>query len=246
MVSRLCADLGLPHEVLAAKVAPGNLQHNARAARYAALGEWAARRGLAALATGHQLDDQAETLVMRLNRGSGLAGLAGVRARGLAPGVGICLLRPLLGWRRAELAAITAAAGLEAAQDSSNADDRFDRARIRKALAEADWLDAEGLARSASLLGEAETYLAERLDAVWKERVRREGGAIRFSPGPSDFEAGEIARRILRALGGEPRRSEAAALVARLRRGENASLAGVLARVRGDEWIFILEPSRSS
>lgn len=246
MVARVCAGLDVPHQTLTVTVAAGNLQHRARAARYAALAEWAASRGLSALATGHQLDDQAETLVMRLNRGSGLAGLAGVRARGVAPGSELALLRPLLGWSRAELADIVAAAGLEAAQDASNADERFDRVRIRKALGQADWLDAEGLARSAALLAEAEGFVNEAIAELWQERVRQSPEGWRFTPGASDFAATEIARRIIVELGGEARRSEAAELVTRLRRGENASLGGTLVRVRGEEWVFEKEPPRSS
>ena len=244
MVSRLCRDLGVPHETLTVTVADGNLQHRARAARYAALAEWCERRGLAALATGHQLDDQAETLVMRLNRGSGLAGLAGVRVRATVPGGEIALLRPLLAWRRAELEALVEGAGMEPVRDPSNENEAFDRVRVRKALADADWLDPAALARSAALLGEAESYLAKRIEAAWNERVARDGDAIRFAPDPSDFEAAEIARRIILALGREAPRSEVAALVARLRRGENASLAGVLARVVGEEWRFEREPLR--
>lgn len=245
MVAGVCARLDVPHETLRVTLAPGNLQHRARAARYEALGEWCGRNAIAALATAHQLDDQAETLLMRLNRGSGLAGLAGVRARGTVPGRGLPLLRPLLSWRRAELAAVVARAGLDPARDPSNDDGSFERVRVRKALADAGWLDPEALARSAAHLGEAEGYLEARIEDVWKERVRSEDGAIRLVPGPSDFEACELARRIIESLGGVARRSEVAALVARLRRGENASLGGVLARERSGVWVFAAEPLRS-
>lgn len=245
MVARVCAELGVPHERLRAQVEPGNLQDRARAARYAALADWCERRGLAALATAHQLDDQAETLLMRLNRGSGLAGLAGVRARGTAPGRALPLLRPLLGWRRAELAAVVEAAKIAPARDPSNQDHRFDRVRIRAALVAIDGLDPSALAQSAANLGEAETYLGQKLDEVWAQRVSRDGDGIRFMPGPSDFEGGEIARRIIALLAKRPGRSEVAALVMRLRRGENASLGGVLARVQPDgRWCFASEPPR--
>src|SRR3569833_2120210 len=80
MVAELCAAYGIPHRILTVKVARGNLQDKARAARYAALGNWMAERGLSALATAHNADDQAETLLMRLNRGFGEDGHAGVRA----------------------------------------------------------------------------------------------------------------------------------------------------------------------
>ena len=137
-VAEICSALGVPHEILTVTVEPGNLQSAARSARYAALAGWMERRNLTALATAHHADDQAETLLMRLNRASGVAGLAGVRARGLVPGTELPLLRPLLGWRRTELGAIVAAAGVVPAQDPSNSNDRFDRVRLRKELAAAE------------------------------------------------------------------------------------------------------------
>ncbi|HTM19329.1 MAG TPA: tRNA lysidine(34) synthetase TilS, partial [Kofleriaceae bacterium] len=111
MVERVCGERGIPCVTLAVKTGAGNLQAAARAARYAALAEWAGREGLSAIATAHHADDQAETLLMRLNRASGLAGLAGVRARGVLPEGKLPLLRPLLRWRRAELAAVVTEAG---------------------------------------------------------------------------------------------------------------------------------------
>lgn len=244
MVARVCAELGVPHATLAVRLDPGNLQDRARAARYAALADWCARKALAALATGHQLDDQAETLVMRLNRGSGLAGLAGVRARGTVPETSLPLVRPLLGWRRAELAMMIDAAGLKPAQDPSNHDERFDRVRVRQALAGADWLAPEGLARSAALLAEAEGFLGEALAEMRTARARSDGGGRVLTPPLSDFGATELALGLITELGGTASRTEAAMLVARLRRGENASLGGVLARVEGGEWLFAPEPPR--
>ena len=102
VVAALCERLGVPPETLPVRLDPGNMQDRARTARYAALVQWCGENGLGALATAHQLDDQAETLVMRLNRGSGLAGLAGVRARGALDEAGLPVLRPLLGLRRKE------------------------------------------------------------------------------------------------------------------------------------------------
>lgn len=244
MVAGVCARLDVPHETLRVTLAPGNLQHRARAARYEALGEWCGRNAIAALATAHQLDDQAETLLMRLNRGSGLAGLAGVRARGTVPGTTIPLLRPLLGWRRAELATLVAGAGLEPARDPSNADPRYDRVRVRRALEQADWLDPKGLARSAALLAEAEGFVGEAVERARQQQVTRTAEGYRLIPGPSRFETIELVGRILGELGAQPSRQEIAAMVGRLERGENASLGGVLARATASEWVFAPEPPR--
>jgi len=171
IVGEVCASLDVPHAVLPVDLAQGNLQAEARTVRYAALDGWAGSQGLAAIATAHHADDQAETLLLRLNRGSGVAGLAGVRARGLVPGTKLPLLRPLLGFRRAELAGVVAAAGFEAASDPSNTDERFDRARLRKALAGADWLDVPALAASAAHLADADAALDWAAQREWTERV---------------------------------------------------------------------------
>ncbi len=154
--ARICAVLGVAHETLAVEVARGNLQSEARSARYAALADWAERQGVDALCTAHHRDDQVETLLMRLNRGSGLSGLAGVRPAGLVPGSDIKLLRPLLGWDRGLLGGIVDKSDFEAVQDPSNEDRHFDRVRMRKALAGADWIDPAGVARSAQVLAAME------------------------------------------------------------------------------------------
>ncbi|MEC7398775.1 MAG: tRNA lysidine(34) synthetase TilS, partial [Pseudomonadota bacterium] len=77
-VAGLCRDRGIPHEILTCAVEAGNMQDRARSARYAALDQWAKEHAIAAIATAHHADDQAETLLMRLNRGSGLSGLSGI------------------------------------------------------------------------------------------------------------------------------------------------------------------------
>ena len=107
-----------------------NVQAAARAARYGLLSDWCARRGVLHLALGHHRDDQAETLLLRLGRGSGLDGLAG-----MAPVVelrDVRLLRPLLGVPRARLEASLRARGLAWIDDPSNRDRAHGRVRIRQ------------------------------------------------------------------------------------------------------------------
>ena len=82
------------------------------------LAHWAREQGLAALLTGHHADDQAETLMMRLLRGAGVKGLAGMRSVAKAPGAQMALLRPLLGWRRSELEQLCADAGIDSGRRS--------------------------------------------------------------------------------------------------------------------------------
>jgi len=246
MVARYCAERAIPCEVLTVATGGGNLQAAAREARYAALGAWARREGLAALATAHQSDDQAETLMMRLNRASGLAGLAGVRSRGIVPGMDLPLIRPLLSWRRAELALIVGRAGLEPARDPSNADDAYDRVRIRKALGEADWLDVAAVAASAAHLADAENAIEWIVGRVWAENVAVVDGGLRYEPGAPKAVTLRIVSRIIAGFGGSPRGAVVARLIEDLQSGLRGNVGGVAASVEGDEWVFRPEPPRRS
>jgi tRNA(Ile)-lysidine synthase len=248
-VAALCARLGVSHATLPVEVAPGNLQAEARAARYAALARWMDARGPAALATAHHADDQAETLLLRLNRASGVGGLAGTRARGVVPGTGLTLVRPLLGWRRAELAAIVAEAGLSAADDPSNRDDRFDRARIRKALAGADWLDVAAVAQSAGHLADADAALDWAARREWTECVREEGLGIVYRPQAPRAVALRVLARIVARLdeggGSEVRGGALAVLFETLVAGRPASVGTLVARPGPAGWTFAKAPRRA-
>jgi tRNA(Ile)-lysidine synthase len=234
LVERVCAERGIPFTALSVAIAPGNLPARAREARYAALAQWAREADLGAVATAHHADDQAETLLMRLNRGSGLAGLAGVRARTCIQGTDIPLLRPLLGWRKAELAAVVTRAGIIAAEDPTNLDPDFDRARLRANLAEADWLDPAKLAASAAHIAEGWQALEWYAELDWHEMVMREDGdtghpGFTYCANVPRIIAIETILRIIRELGGHATRSEAARAWERLWSGKNASVGGVLA-----------------
>lgn len=249
-VARLCGTLGIPHRILAVRVerAGEGVQAAARGARYAALARWMEAEGIELLATAHHADDQAETLLMRLNRGSGVAGLAGVRAAGPVPGSGgrLRLCRPLLGWRRSELLEIVEAAGIQAAQDPGNVDEAFDRARLRRQLGEAPWLDPAALARSAALLAEAEAALDWAAEPLFAARSERGEGIVILRPHGLPPEL--LRRLVLRCLrlvaaGANPRGEPLAALIARLRAGESATLCGVKAK-GGETWRFEPAPPR--
>jgi len=132
----------------------------ARTARYRLIGEAMRRDGADILATAHHLDDQAETVLMRLAHGSGLAGLRGMAAVSQVEGVTVA--RPLLGLSREDLAAIVADAGLSPVADPSNTDRHYERVRWRQALphlAELG-LDAGRLALFAARAGEAQEAIA--------------------------------------------------------------------------------------
>jgi len=245
MVAAQCARLAVPHATLAVTLKPGNVQAEARAARYGALAAWMAREGLAGLATAHHADDQAETLLLRLNRGSGVAGLAGVRARAEVPGARLPLVRPLLGWRRSELAQLLAEAGVEAVQDPSNSDDRFDRARIRKVLVAADWLDVPALAASAAHLADADAALEWAAQREWAEQVERAPLGLVYRPAAPRAVVLRVLARIVADLDGAAARGGAVArlfdaLVAR----QPASIGGLVARAMPEGWSFTKAPPR--
>ncbi len=134
MVARECGRLGLPHATLhwAGWDGRGNLAAAAREARYRLLADWARGRGLAFVALAHTQDDQAETFLMRLARGSGIDGLVAMQGHGSR--FGMLWLRPFLHKSRAELRDWLTARGLEWVEDPSNADPASERVRIRQAL----------------------------------------------------------------------------------------------------------------
>lgn len=130
----LCQGLGVSHDVLVwtGWNGAGNLQDQARRARYGLLTDWAVRRGVSAIALGHTADDQAETLLMRLGRAAGVTGLAGMAARRDQGGIEV--LRPMLSITRVRLRAYLSKGGKSWVEDPSNHDERFDRIRARHAL----------------------------------------------------------------------------------------------------------------
>lgn len=244
-VANIAAQLGVPHATLKAEWPDGPphaaIQESARVARYAALLKWCAETHAAMLLTAHHADDQAETLLMRLGRGAGLAGLAGIRP---VRGAGCRIVRPLLGWRADLLAQLCRKAGLSPIDDPSNADPRHERSRVRKLLRASDALDAVKLAQSADHLFEAEE--AMRWIAAEVVRSRAEIGANRIS-----FDAGglprEIKRRALALLlerfEAEPRGSALDRAMIQLENGRATTLSG-LRLSPGMRWTVTRAPPR--
>ena len=244
-VAALCNSLGIPHRICAVEVGPGNVQSQARAARYEALEAWARECQLGAVATAHHADDQAETFLLRLNRGSGVAGLAGVRARGIVPGGETLLLRPLLGWRQAELGMIVQQANVSAISDPSNLDDRFDRVRLRKVLASAPWLDTAAIAQSASHLADADMALDWAARIEWDRCVSKEGLGMAYRPRAPRAIAMRVVARVVRELdGNEPRGGAVANVFDALVNGEAISIGDLVARSGPGGWHFAKAPIR--
>ena len=250
-VGALCERLGVPHMILSARWTdkPATaIQERARRERYQLLSFWAEERGLGALATGHHADDQAETLLMRLARGAGVRGLAGMRPSSRAPGSEVRLIRPLLSWRRTELQQLCLDAGITTIADPSNEDEQYERVRIRRNLRENNWLDAGSIANSARHLADAQTALDWAARREWSQAVKERSGLITYRPSGAPAE---IVRRIVaRAVGtlateGEIdlRGQELDRLLDTLRAGRTSTLRGVLCE-GGKDWRFSPAPAR--
>jgi tRNA(Ile)-lysidine synthase len=246
-VHEVCAGLGVPHATLTGDDAiKGNVQSGARTLRYRLLAGWAAAGGLSWLLTAHHRDDQAETLLMRLQRGAGLAGLAGIRACTELDGLKVA--RPLLGWPRAALAALVEAAGLEAVRDPSNADERYDRARLRRRLGETGWIDPAPLARSAEALAEADIALEWSVERLIAERAEAVQGGLAFDPDgvPAELRRRALLRLLALLAPADPPRGDAVQrLLAALDAGGTATLAGVKCE-GGAVWRLTPAPPRRS
>lgn len=264
-VGRLARKLDIAHRTLAwrgAKPATG-LQQAAREARYRLLAEAAAQAGARHILTGHTLDDQAETVLFRLARGSGLSGLGAMtRTAPLPVGGhdGLTLVRPLLEIAKARLIATCEAAGTGFVADASNADPRFTRARLRAllpALAE-EGLDARRLAQLATRL--------RRADAALEATAAAAAASVSLGPwpetGPIRLDAHDFARlpaeirlRLLRRAV-EARAQEGAvelgkleallaALNGAMEGGElRRTLAGVLVTLADDQIVMEAAPPR--
>jgi tRNA(Ile)-lysidine synthase len=207
IVKRLARRLGVVHRTLRwrGKKPRTGLPEAARHARYELLAQAAARAGLAHVLTAHTLDDQAETVLFRLARGSGLLGLAGMAPASLLPARGaseIFLVRPLLHIPKARLIATLDVAKIGYSEDPTNLDPKFTRPRLRTlmpALAR-EGLDARGLARLALRLRRAESTIAVAVDAArgalapppWPQRGPIVFATSRFAGLPA-----EVALRLL-------------------------------------------------
>lgn len=241
MVARWCGERGIDHAVLHPPAAlTGNVQQWARTQRYAALDAWRAGRGIDWIFTAHHADDQLETMLMRLNRGAGLNGLACIRARQGH------VLRPLLGVRRAQLLDHARQHGLPFVDDPSNTDPRYDRAVVRQHLQKNEWLDPQAAVRSAAALAECEEALDWMVDDLVTAHVRKESGAWLLTR--TDLPRELLRRLLLRIIamaepGAQPRGDAVDRVIAAAVRGEQASL-GALLVTGGATWEVSLAPPR--
>jgi tRNA(Ile)-lysidine synthase len=165
------------------------------------------------------------------------------------PGGAVLLVRPLLGWRRAELQQVCASVGVTPLEDPSNEDEQFERVRIRQALAAAEWLDPRALALSAGNLAQADAALDWSAAEVWNRLVEDEEKSVAFDPAgiPREIRRRLINRAVMKLAtegrGGELRGRELDRLLQVLAKGGKATLRGVLC-TGGNVWHLERAPSR--
>jgi len=232
--------LSLNHQILTWDTprGPGNLAANARDARAGLLRDWAGQHGLQAVLLGHTADDQAETLLMRLARGSGVDGLSAMRPGRAGRDL---FLRPLLGLRREALRDYLRDREFAWFDDPGNDDPAYDRIKARKALALLAPLgiDVEGLTRTAARMARARTALelrsAEAATCVTPDRADLliEAGAL---PDLDDETRLRILAAALMWVGGQVYRPRLTAL----ENAAEAAAAGRRATLHG----VVIHPAR--
>ncbi len=256
-VAAWSAELGRPHVTLkwdGRKLLTG-IQAKARKARYDLLSGWCLANGAQALLTAHTMDDQAETVLMRLRRTTSPDSLSGIPARGQWNGLPV--LRPLLGLRRKALRSALEEMGQGWIEDPSNNDTRFERVRVRGALGQLDG-DEGAVERLAALAGDCSRTVrlldrnAGRWISLWVEET---GAGVCFAEAePFRVLPPALQQRILSWLvvhhgGGRlrPERDELQRLAQWLSTSAappRATLAGAIVGKRKTQFWVTREPSR--
>ena len=242
VVAKICRDLGVSHIILTPdEKIVGNLQSSARTARYALLERAADAENCQHIATAHHADDQLETLLMRLARGSGVDGLSGIRARNGR------VVRLLLEFTKAELIDICSSGGIEAVNDPSNANIDFDRVAMRRWLASTQHpFPATRALRTTSALADASDALVWMTDTLAAQRIRQENDIIicKASDLPSELKR-RLLIRCLRKMDSNlaPRGDAIDRLLTDLENAQ-ASMIGNIKCLGGADWQFSKAPPR--
>ena len=250
-VARYCASLNVPHDTLfwdhgAIK---GNLQDQARRARYRLIGDWARANRIGEVVLGHTADDQAETFLMGLAREAGLDGLSGMRPSWTEEG--IRWARPYLSTPRGDLRAYLIRHGIDWVEDPSNEDDRFRRVKARRVLAALAPLGISpgGLAAVASHLAMARSDLVQLAIQTAESLARTSAGEVVFDLPRWKRTGPETRRRLLIAAlrwvssaSYAPRADQITRLDATIQQGRDATLAGCKIKLCEAEFRVAREP----
>lgn len=244
MVARLAQDLDVPHDTLlwSGWKGQGNLQAAARTARLDLIADWSRKHDLSHVAVAHTREDQAETVLLRLARGSGVDGLAAMAPHREDAARGVTWLRPLLQARREDLRSLLTDRGIGWAEDPSNTDDRFERVRARALLADPPLpgLGVDRLAETAARMAAARDVLAGLAENAARTLAGSGAGVLHLAT-PALWDLPDDTRwRILSAalcvVGAEAYRPRLAALT----RAEDAARSGKTASLHG----CLLVPAR--
>ncbi|MCX7888736.1 MAG: tRNA lysidine(34) synthetase TilS [Rhodobacteraceae bacterium] len=233
-VAQLCARLGVPHDILRWHWdGQGNLPDAARRGRRDLIAGWARERGIASVALAHTADDQAETVLMRLARGSGVDGLSAMAAARRAGG--IVWLRPLLAARRAVLRRFLADRGAGWAEDPTNDDPAYDRVKARamlEALAPLG-VTVEGLCATAGWMRLAREVLEGAAADLARRAVRADRGDVLIARDDLLAAPAETRQRLMAGmlmwvagLAYRPRHEALERLMRAVAAGRAATLAG--------------------
>lgn len=213
-VEELCAAIGVQLSAVRVHLPRGDFpgvsggENGARAARYRALAEIAARDGARTIALAHHADDQAETVLLHLLRGTGAAGLRGIwplRTATVAlagSGEPLLLWRPLLGVRRADVEAYRARHQLSYSEDASNDDDRFTRNRLRHTvvprLEQAVRGAVASIGRAADITATEDDFLHQLTELAWARLATRHAGYTALRRATLREEHPALQRRLVR------------------------------------------------
>jgi tRNA(Ile)-lysidine synthase len=213
----------------------GNLQAAAREGRWAAVRDWAVMHNLREVWFGHTGDDQVETLLMRLARGSGIDGLTAMYP--VSQRDGLRVVRPLLGLARADLRAWLRSQNIPWSEDPSNDDPRFDRVRARQMFAQLETLGMtrKRLLQTVDHMQAAHLSLQEAALAFAKRHVRQDAGDLLFAPEALDLDKADAPRRVMAAafswVGSRsyrPRFEQLMETVSQARKGATVTLGGCI------------------
>jgi tRNA(Ile)-lysidine synthase len=241
-VAEICAILNVPHSILAPDhPITGNIQSNARAARYSLLQKHAVAADCQWIATAHHADDQLETLLMRIMRGSGVDGLAAIRMRNGN------IIRPCLNFTKTELMEICTNAGVSPIHDPSNDNVDFDRVALRQWLAANDApFDSKRALRTTSAISDASEALNWTVEHLQPSHLQLESATATLTP--ADLPREILRRLLLRALTHiqpdiAPRADSIDHALTLLSTGRVLTIGNILCS-GGEKWTFRPAPSR--
>mgnify|MGYP003669880285 CR=1 FL=1 len=234
------------------------VQEQARAARYALMAGFMREKGVRCLFLGHHMDDQAETFLFRLAKGSGLDGLSCMAARAAFDDGGVFLCRPMLSLPKADMVAYCAAQGIEYIDDPSNQSDKYARVRLRQSMEvlATEGLTPKRLSVTASRIARAREALDIMSDRAYNHLSKKNNERIEINLKSLVSEPQEIVLRVvLRAMddvittkgyGARMERVESLCEDLRLLQGfRKRTLGGIIFEVRAGGDSLILHPERN-